>query len=402
MVTANRLARHFDGLPSLQRSRELLREISRQASDFSPVPATPPLLLYGAGALGKMAYDYCTQLNIPVAGVVDAHPELRRADPEWSGVSIQHWQEVSPADRRSALLAVCVVTHPFTEVIAPLEDAGWGRIVPFYDIAEAYRGRHPLSNGWHAGVLTPEDMEHIDTALDGWSDGVSRAHHLQFIAWRAARQEWLFRDAPIQSDDRFFVPEVLAALGSDEVFVDVGAHHGHVCSRFVEAQGGRYRLLVAVEPDVASHAVLRSRLGALPGWGEGRIRTEPVALAAESGEQAFCSGLGYASQLSALGKGGVPVRTLDSLELPATFIKLHVEGAEPEVLAGAMATIERHRPILCLTAYHARSGLWRLPLQLMESLSGYQYLFRLHGWCGTGAVLYAVPQERAEIAGVDL
>ena len=92
----------------------------------------------------------------------------------------------------------------------------------------------------------------------------------------------------------------------------------------------------------------------------------------------------------------MPVRTLDSLGVPATFIKLHVEGAEPAVLAGGMETILRYRPVLCLTAYHARSGLWRLPLQLMDNLSGYRFLFRLHGWCGTGAVLYALPEERSQ------
>ena len=40
-------------------------------------------------------------------------------------------------------------------------------------------------------------------------------------------------------------------------------------------------------------------------------------------------------------------RTLDSLELPAChFIKADVEGMEAEVLRGASATIEAHRPVL--------------------------------------------------------
>lgn len=399
MDTARWPARHFDSLPSPLRSVQLLREISQQASAFEPVICTAPVLLYGAGALGKMAHRYFTRLNIPVAGVVDANPALRGADPQWAGVEIQHWQDVSMEVRSSALLAICVVTCPFTDVIAPLDDAGWARIVPFYDIAEAYRDRHPLSNGWHAGVLTTEDMENIETVFTGWSDPVSRAHHLQFIAWRAARQEWLFRGAPVTLEGRFFIPEVCAALGANEVFLDVGAHHGSVSRRFIEERGGCYQGVVAVEPDSESHGVLCRQLGALPGWADGRIRAERVALSAEAGQQPFFAGLGYASQISALGEGSIPVRTLDSLEVPASMIKLHVEGAEPEVLAGAMQTITRHRPILCLTAYHARSGLWRLPLQLMEHLSGYQYLFRLHGWCGTGAVLYALPQERVKIPG---
>jgi hypothetical protein len=30
----------------------------------------------------------------------------------------------------------------------------------------------------------------------------------------------------------------------------------------------------------------------------------------------------------------------------------------------------------------------------MQTLSGYRFLFRNHSWCGTGAVIYAIPQER--------
>ena len=394
MVTASGFARHFRSLPDSQSYGELLDEISEQDSSFAPIRCVPPVFIYGAGALGKMAYRYLERLNIPVAGVLDADPASRRGDPEWSEVNIQHWREVNLELRRSALLAVCVVTQPFSEVVASLEATTWSQVVPFYDVAEAYRDRHPLSNGWHSGVLTTEDLDGIKTSFDGWSDAVSRAHHLQFVAWRAARQEWLFRDAPILTDNRFFIPEVLAALGQDEVFLDVGAHHGFICSRFIKECGGHYQSLVAVEPDLGNHAVLRARLELLPGWVEGRIRIEAAALAGQGGEQLFYSGLNYASQLSDLGSDRIEVKTLDSLEVPATFIKLHVEGHEPEVLRGAMQTLQRYRPILCLTAYHARSGLWRLPLQLMDALADYEFLFRLHGWCGTGAVIYALPKER--------
>ena len=31
---------------------------------------------------------------------------------------------------------------------------------------------------------------------------------------------------------------------------------------------------------------------------------------------------------------------------------------------------------------------------LMETLSGYRFLFRNHSWCGTGSVIYGIPEER--------
>lgn len=42
----------------------------------------------------------------------------------------------------------------------------------------------------------------------------------------------------------------------------------------------------------------------------------------------------------------VEIRRLDDLELEPAYVKIDVEGAEPQVLRGLSRTLERHRPIL--------------------------------------------------------
>jgi hypothetical protein len=91
----------------------------------------------------------------------------------------------------------------------------------------------------------------------------------------------------------------------------------------------------------------------------------------------------------------VAVRRLDTLDLSPTFIKLHLEGAELAALKGARKTLLSNRPIIVATIYHNADGIWRTPLWLMEALPGYRFLFRIHSWCGTGAVIYAIPNERS-------
>ena len=86
--------------------------------------------------------------------------------------------------------------------------------------------------------------------------------------------------------------------------------------------------------------------------------------------------------------------TLDSLDLAPDFIKLHLEGAELDALRGARETIRRHRPIIAVTTYHNADGIWRTPAWLMDTLEDYRFLMRLHSGCGTGAVVYALPQEQ--------
>lgn len=88
------------------------------------------------------------------------------------------------------------------------------------------------------------------------------------------------------------------------------------------------------------------------------------------------------------------VTTIDALGMEPTFIKLHLEGAELAVLRGAERTLRSARPIVAATVYHNDDGIWKTPLWMMRNLKDYRFLFRLHSWCGTGAVLYAIPSER--------
>jgi hypothetical protein len=127
---------------------------------------------------------------------------------------------------------------------------------------------------------------------------------------------------------------------------------------------------------------------------DGRVHCSHFALADVEADLPFRDGLGYASQLSETGTTRVAARAIDMMELSPTFLKLHLEGGELIALKGARKTLLRKRPIIAATVYHNADGIWRSPLWLMETLRDYRFLFRLHTWCGTGAVIYAIPNER--------
>lgn len=380
--------------PSRKVARQLLREIAKRPISFAPRQVDKPLILYGAGNLGRMARDYFARLRIPVLFAVDANPQAHRRDPFWSGVDILGIDDVPAAQGRSALWAVCVVTAPFSQVSGPLKKAGWCDVVPFYDIAEAYRDRHPLSNGWHSGALTEQDLCGIESVLYRWEDDLSRAHHLQFVAWRSLREEWFFDDAPVMTQNRYFIPEVLSILHDHEVFVDIGAHHGEVIERFTQEVRNSFGAVYAVEPDAANLSCLYERLKGSAFSPRERFHVSECALGPDSVSRRFFHGLDYVSQFSDLGQAQVEVRRLDDLRVPATFVKIHVEGWEQGVFSGAMETIVNNRPVLAVTSYHTSEGLWRLPAQMMTCLDRYAYYFRLHSWHGTGGVIYALPRER--------
>ena len=194
--------------------------------------------------------------------------------------------------------------------------------------------------------------------------------------------------------DRFFIPEILSVLGDHETFIDGGAHHGSVSAKFSALTHGKWRRIVAIEPDEASIDTLAAFIAET--WPDERQQPEILSsvLGAAGGTAQFHDGLGYASQVSATGNREAELVSIDSLALFPTFIKLHLEGYELEALKGARQTLLRDRPVMVATVYHNDDGIWKTPLWLMNTLKDYRLLFRLHSYCGTSAVIYAIPAER--------
>jgi FkbM family methyltransferase len=384
--------RRMSGVPDVQQALTLFEEILAQSPVVKPRLVDKPVMLYGAGNLGLMAKVYFDRIGIDIVGVVDANADNYRGYPSWQGISVFAPDDVTSERRRQMLLAVCIATLPFTDLAEQLIESGWCDVVMFYDIAEAYLESHPLGNGWFSGPLDQQDRDQICHVLQRWPDDVSRAHHLQFLAYRCLRQDWVFSDAPVTQHDRYFIPDVKAVLHEREVFVDVGAHYGEIIQRFLLEVGSRYEKIWLIEPDEDN---LRSAESALTMLEIGKLKVIRKVIADFQGPCGFFSGLGYASQLCDYADPAFEATTLDMLNTQASFIKLHIEGGELSALQGAQHTIANRRPILTATSYHNRNGLWTLPRWLLDNLVDYRIILRLHSWCGTGAVLYAIPEERS-------
>ena len=390
---ATHATRSFAASPDSDAAIRLLDEIADGACAFSPVAMDRPLALYGAGSLGKLAREFLTHVGSDFTMVVDRRADELAAAPYWTGVALKRPDAVPRADKQACRLAVSIVTSPYAPIERALIESGFTDVVPFYDVAESFRDRHPLSNGWFAPALTTRDRENTAKVLSNWHDDTSRAHHLQFLAWRRLREEWTFDTAPVLTDSRFFIPEVTSVLRDDETFVDAGAHHGSVTQAIVERTGGAFKHIAAIEPDAVNRSRLTDNLNAwLPR--DPRIAVHDFALGETESQASFYERLDYASQLTPLGSTQVAVRPLDAVVLSPTFLKLHLEGGELGALKGARQVLLANRPIVAATVYHNAEGIWETPLWLMQTLPDYQFLFRTHGWCGTGAVVYGVPQER--------
>ncbi len=387
----------FPSAPNSDESLVLLEKICSPPPCESYPQLNGPLILYGAGKLGKLACDYLQKVGQTFLYIVDRNADTARQQEFWKDVQILNPEEVPPMDKKNAILAICISTFSWNNVVRPLQKQGWEKIIPFYDLTHQFKDQHPLNNGWFGHRFSEQDRQVHASLLGAWQDNHSRASHLQFLAWRMLREEWSFHKAEVDTSSRYFIPEVTKALTGSECFLDVGAHHGEIIPQFLDRVAGKFMKIMAIEADPENMIKLqKTLLQSLPSYSRKKIQFKEIAIGRKKHKGSFISGLNYASQL---GKGGmnVQVTTLDSLEFCPTFIKVHLEGGELDALKGGLTKLQQNRPIIAATVYHGEHHMKDLATWLMSHVTNYHFYLRLHGWWGTGLVVYALPKERTNV-----
>jgi FkbM family methyltransferase len=187
---------------------------------------------------------------------------------------------------------------------------------------------------------------------------------------------------------------------------DIGANEGRLTETFVEL-GAR---VIAIEPNPQLAARIRARYAA---GRAGRVAVEAVAVGAEAGVATLQ--LGRDSEHSTLsadwqdalrdegadgrwaGTVDVPVETLDRLidrHGRPDFVKIDVEGFEPQVLSGLHSPV----PALCFEFQCRAIALARTSVELVVALGAYEFnvgrpertVLAADGWTGPERALEAL------------
>jgi len=143
--------------------------------------------------------------------------------------------------------------------------------------------------------------------------------------------------------------EMLPYINEDSVVLDAGANVGTMAIPFARAS----LRVFAVEPEFSNYLCLcgnvaiNSLSNIIPicsalGDYNGDCYYTPV-----NPRQPLNIGGTHMEPEHSPGKAVVPIITVDSLDVPFSFIKIDVEGMEDKVLLGAQKTLERHKPVVC-------------------------------------------------------
>jgi hypothetical protein len=81
-------------------------------------------------------------------------------------------------------------------------------------------------------------------------------------------------------------------------------------------------------------------------------------------------------------------------DAPMKRISIHNEGCELMTIVQNLHLFVKYRPIIDVTVYHSRDGLWEIEKTLMDNLKDYRFEFRCHAYMGQAAIMYCTPNER--------
>jgi len=356
------------------------------------LPKNTPLVLYGAGNLGRFTAQRLRQAGVTPAAFADDTPGKQ-------GQTIAGLAVLSPqaALEKFGAATVFVVTihNPaasFVKVRRRLQQQLPGaRVISFLALAWAYPDIFLPYLAFELPQRVLAKAAQIRRTFDLLADEESRR---QFVAHLKFRLRLDFAALP-ESNGDYFPTDIVGALAADTTFVDCGAFDGDTIRLFLAHQKGQFGRIFAFEPDAGNYARLSDYVAGLDEPVRRRITINHAGVGARREQLAFNSTGDTGAALSDTGNVQVDVAPLDEVipnEPAPLFIKIDVEGAESEALAGAASLIRDRRPMLALSIYHRPDDLWRLPSAL-HSLNPGQLFVRTLGEDGMDVVCFAVPQH---------
>lgn len=190
--------------------------------------------------------------------------------------------------------------------------------------------------------------------------------------------------------EQYFIPEVLLAINKPLSIIDAGAYEGELLHTIRKFNIGLDKWY-CFEADASNYKRLLQRKDK-NGTGLKQVCVNK-GLWDEEKRIYFLNGDSASRIVDYETGSSIETTTIDSFfhSVSVNFIKMDIEGAEYAALAGGINVIRRDRPVLAISIYHSIEDFYRIPMYLMENLTGYKYYVRHHSLIFCETVLYAVP-----------
>ena len=337
----------------------LLFELEKESVWTALEKTEEPIIMYGTGNGADKVFEVLDSRAIPISGVAASDGFVRKRQ--------FHGFEVKPVSAFEEALGDFTVIVTFgTQIPEVIEN--------IKNIAKRHRVLVPcvpvIGNEIYCEEFIEKYEEKINLAYSLLADEKSREVYKNYINFEfSGKPEYLFAsESP--GDEAF--PECIP-LSDEEVYVDIGAYRGDTVAEFLKITCGKYKKIIAAEPDVKSFKKLCESCAELENF-------EAVNKAV-TGFDGFVGFSSLAGRQSAVGGEKktecVSLGTLCGESAP-TYIKIDSEGCEYEILDGARDILKAHRPKLNVAAYHKSADIFELVILIKSINPDYTVHLRHH------------------------
>lgn len=184
----------------------------------------------------------------------------------------------------------------------------------------------------------------------------------------------------------------LLEIGTEEIYVDLGAYDGDTLIEFLNETSMQFTKLYGMEPDPHSYRKMKRRLYMI---GSAIMELYNCGAWNEDTSLTFSRGRGRGSTAILVPKddaenagrhhGSARLREVKMMKTdtmlqgnPATYIKIDTEGAEKNAILGAEKTIAEYQPKLNIALYHRNEDMFELPLLINRMNKKYKLYMRHH------------------------
>lgn len=326
-----------------------------------------PIVLYGMGNAADKIIDWCDENSVKIAGVF-ASDEFVRGQ-QFRGFTVERYAALK-ARLGESLLVVLAFASERPEVLERFAQLAQEQEVVAPHLA-LFEEAELVSSSW----LAKHEKE-LAAAYALLADEQSRRVFSATLNYKlSGKIAYLFDCSTQRLDDI----RSLLAPGQQELYMDLGAYNGDTLCELGELTGWSWQAALAVEPDRRNCRKLRALADKLQERGLA-VEVHESGIWSEQGELGFSDSGGRQSTFIGAAKRTVPVTTIDAVAKgrAVSLIKMDVEGAEVQALAGGRETLQKFKPKLFVAAYHYDVDLFRLPLLLHELVPQYKIYLRKH------------------------
>ncbi|WP_295360842.1 FkbM family methyltransferase [uncultured Succiniclasticum sp.] len=350
--------------------------------------AGKPVVLYGTGDGADKVLARLAETGVPVSGIF-ASDEFVRGQ-QFHGFTVQTYSELLTL--REEIIVLIAFASELPDVLE--------RFYKLASVHETYAPHVPVFSGEE--TVTPAWIKKHETKLlavyERLADAVSRETFASVLNYKlSGKLSYLQACTTNRPEDL----RTIFSFGREETYLDLGAYNGDTVQEFLQLTHGRYKKIIALEPDPKNYKKLTDyvrqyelkNVTCLQAgvWND----CGSLELNGKGGRQSTfweADRSGFATQnlsqtcsmKKKVKKQQVNVVSVDAVlgNDHADYMKFDVEGVEKEALEGAAGHLAPDGngalPKLLVAAYHHDEDLFALPLLLWKLQPEYQIYLRKH------------------------